>query len=128
MKRLNTLIEMANWPEDEWHQNDKELYGIGTVRTTAKFFRTFGIHLETHTVENHLCRFVGKRMMDKFMPALREDGMGVDYDQIEFEFVDEWPDEKDDDEEVSGDSSDGEEDNEAEESEQQEEAEEKKEQ
>ena len=89
MKRLNTLIGMADWPESEWPQADKELYTLGRVRTTTKFFKTFGIHVAEETVEPHLCRFVkGREMMEKFRPALRENGMGLDYDKIDFEFVD----------------------------------------
>jgi hypothetical protein len=63
MKRLNTIIGMANWPTDEWPQQEKELYSLGKVRETSKFFETFGIHVEEQTVEHHLCRFVGKPMM-----------------------------------------------------------------
>lgn len=63
MKRLNTIIGMADWPTDEWPQQEKELYSLGNVRTTSKFFETFGIHVEEQTVEHHLCRFVGKPMM-----------------------------------------------------------------
>ena len=89
MKRLNTLIEMADWPEKEWPQQDKDLYSLGHVRTTQKFFKTFGIHVEEKTVEHHLCQFVGSEsMVQVFMPALRKNRMGVDYDKIDYEFVD----------------------------------------
>ena len=88
MKRLNTLIEMKNWPEDEWPQNDKEYYTLGKVRSPDKFFKTFGIHLKEEKVEGHLCRFVGKPMMKVFLPALRSDGMGIDYNKIDYEFKD----------------------------------------
>ena len=94
MKRLNTLIEMKDWPEDEWTQNDKEYYTLGKVRQPDKFFKTFGIHLQEEKVEGHLCRFVGKPMMKVFLPALRSDGMGIDYDKIDYEFKDPVPDEK----------------------------------
>jgi len=94
MKRLNTLIKMKDWPEDEWPQNEKEYYTLGKVRQPDKFFKTFGIHLEEEKVEGHLCRFVGKPMMKVFLPALRSDGMGIDYDKIDYEFKDPAPDEK----------------------------------
>ena len=63
MKRLNTIIGMADWPTSEWPQQEKDLYGLGKVRDTEKFFKTFGIHLKEQRVEHHLCRFVGKPMM-----------------------------------------------------------------
>ena len=63
MKRLNTLIGMADWPTSEWPQQERDLYTLGKVRETSKFFKTFGIHVKEQTVEHHLCRFVGKPMM-----------------------------------------------------------------
>jgi hypothetical protein len=68
---------------------EEKKYGLGNVRTTEKFFKTFGIHTETQTVEDNLCRFVGKPMMTVFKPHLRENGMGIDYSKITFEYVDE---------------------------------------
>lgn len=88
MKRLNSLIAMGDYPTDEWPQAEMESYGLGKVRTTEKFFRTFGIHVDNSTVENHLCRFVGKPMMKIFLPALRANHMGLDYDKISYEYVD----------------------------------------
>eukprot|EP00977_Amphora_coffeiformis_P015828 scaffold4743_cov171-Amphora_coffeaeformis.AAC.1 len=92
MKRLNTLIGMTEWPIEEWPQQEKDLYTLGKVRTTEKFFKTFGIHIKEQTVEHHLCRFVGKPMMKEFLPALRDNRMGIDYDKISYEFVDLWKD------------------------------------
>eukprot|EP00957_Ditylum_brightwellii_P166361 12664644-Ditylum_brightwellii.AAC.1 len=71
-----------------WDHTDEKKYGIGKVRTTQKFFDTFGIHTKTQTVEGHLCRFVGRPMQNKFIPALRTNGMGIDYDKIDYKFVD----------------------------------------
>jgi hypothetical protein len=89
MKRLNNIIGMSNNPKDEdWQHDDIDKYGMGKLRDTAKFFKTFGIHREQQTVEAHLCRFVGKPMMDVFMPALRKDRMGIDYNKIDYVFVD----------------------------------------
>lgn len=31
-------------------------------------------------------------MMKVFLPALRENHMGIDYDKIDYEFVDKWKD------------------------------------
>lgn len=94
MKRLNMIIGMADHEDSEWQHEDQEKYGLGNIRKTEKFFRTFGIHTDTQTVENHLCRFVGQPMMKIFMPALRKDGMGLDYDKIDYEFKDPAPNEK----------------------------------
>lgn len=92
MKRLNNIIGMAKDTGDDWQHDEIDKYGLGQVRNTEKFFKTFGIHTETQTVEAHLCRFVGKPMMAVFMPALRPNRMGIDYDLIDYEFVD--PDKK----------------------------------
>ena len=94
MKRLNALIQMKDWPTDEWPQNEREYYTLGKVRKPEKFFKIFGIHLKEEKVEGHLCRFVGRPMMKVFMPALRSDGMGIDYDKIDYEFKDPAPDEE----------------------------------
>lgn len=94
MKRLNALIGMADWPLKDWPQQEKDLYTLGKVRDTAKFFKTFGIHVKEKKVEHHLCRFVGKPMMKEFLPALRPNRMGIDYDKIDYVFVDQWKDDK----------------------------------
>jgi [Skp1-protein]-hydroxyproline N-acetylglucosaminyltransferase len=88
MNRLNSIIGMENFPEDEWITTDRDMYGLGQVRTANTFFETFGIHPERHSVELHLCRFVGKPMMAAFLPARRANGMGLDYDKISYKFVD----------------------------------------
>jgi hypothetical protein len=93
MKRLNTLIHMGDFPKDQWPQEEQEKYGLGQIRTTEKFFDTFGIHVKNQTVEQHLCRFVGKPMMREFLPKLRPNGMGIDYDKINYKYVDQWKDE-----------------------------------
>ncbi|GKY91226.1 hypothetical protein MPSEU_000095200 [Mayamaea pseudoterrestris] len=93
MKRLNNIIGMAKDKDEDWQHEDIEKYGLGKVRDPAKFFSTFGIHTESQTVEAHLCRFVGKPMMEVFLPALRTNRMGIDYDKIDYVFVD--PEKKD---------------------------------
>lgn len=90
MQRLNGIIRMI--PEDQkYFDAEEQKYGLGKVRTTEKFFKTFGIHTETQTVEDNLCKFVGKPMMNEFKPHLRANGMGIDYSKITFEFVDPVP-------------------------------------
>ena len=94
MRRLNSIIGMANFPRTEWKQDEIHKYGLGNVRSTDKFFNTFGIHTENQTVEHHLCSFVGKPMMNIFLPALRTDRMGLDYDKINYQFKDPHPEQK----------------------------------
>jgi [Skp1-protein]-hydroxyproline N-acetylglucosaminyltransferase len=94
MKRLNSLIGLIHYPTNQWPQEDKELYGLGQIRDTAKFFHTFGIHTANATLEGHLCKFVGKPMMRVFLPALRENRMGLDWSKIDYTFVDPAPGEK----------------------------------
>jgi hypothetical protein len=88
MKRLNNIIGMSRIPDNAWQHDDAKKYGLGKVRQKEKFFKVFGIHTETQTVEDHLCGFVGKPMMRVFMPALRENRMGIDYDKIDYVYVD----------------------------------------
>lgn len=87
MQRLNGIIKMIPTNETFFDVEEKK-YGLGNVRTTEKFFKTFGIHTETQTVEDNLCRFVGKPMMNEFQPHLRANGMGIDYSKITYEYVD----------------------------------------
>jgi [Skp1-protein]-hydroxyproline N-acetylglucosaminyltransferase len=91
MKRLNSIIGMGDFPASEWPQDEIHKYGLGRVRATDKFFATFGIHVKEQKVEQHLCRFVGKPMMEVFLPALRSNGMGLDYDKIHYQFKDPAP-------------------------------------
>lgn len=87
MKRLNGIIGMGD-PGDDYYRKDEEEYGLGSVRTKEKFFSLYGIHPETQTVEDHLCTFVGKPMMKKFKPFLRQNGMGIDFSKINFAWRD----------------------------------------
>ena len=94
MKRLNSIIGMGDFPKSEWPQEDIHKYGLGNLRRVEKFFETFGIHVREQTVEHHLCQFVGKPMMKEFLPKLRMNRMGIDYDQIHYKFVDPEPNQK----------------------------------
>ena len=87
MKRLNGIIGMGN-PGDTYYHGQEEEYGLGQVRPKEKFFKLYGIHTDTQTVEDHLCRFVGKPMQSYFKPHLRSNGMGINLDEIDFEYVD----------------------------------------
>jgi hypothetical protein len=87
MQRLNGIIKMIPTNETFFDVEEKK-YGLGNVRTTEKFFKTFGIHTETQTVEDNLCQFVGRPMMNQFKPYLRDNGMGIDYSKITYEYVD----------------------------------------
>ena len=74
---------------------DERKYGLGQVRDVQRFFDTFGIHVESQTEERHLCKFVGQPMQEEFVPYLRSNQMGIDYEKIQYRFVNKWKDEKD---------------------------------
>jgi hypothetical protein len=98
MNRLNSIIHMQ--PKTEmnrsWIRTDEIKYGIGQVRDINQFFETFGIHVETQTVEHHLCTFVGQPMQKTFIPYLRPNRMGIDYDKLNYRFIDPHPNESPD--------------------------------
>jgi [Skp1-protein]-hydroxyproline N-acetylglucosaminyltransferase len=95
MKRLNGIIAMGD-PTDTFDHTDEKKYGLGKIRTTKKFFDTFGIHTDTQKVEDKLCTFVGKPMMTIFQPHLRQNRMGINYDEIQYKFVDPTVQQKED--------------------------------
>jgi hypothetical protein len=68
----------------DWIRDEEVKYGLGKVRDVQQFFDTFGIHVEEQRVEQNLCKFVGRPMMKEFIPHLRKNGMGLDYDTISF--------------------------------------------
>lgn len=81
--------------DEPYNHIDEEQYGLGKVRSKETFFRTFGIHLENRTVENHLCWFAGQNMQQVFLPiGLRKNRMGIDYSLIDYQFVDPAPDQQ----------------------------------
>lgn len=88
LSRLYGLIGMN--PEDktsEWSHANEDQYGVGKVRETSKFFNTFGVHVREKITERNLCDFVSSgRMNDNFQEYLRNDGMGIDYSQINYRF------------------------------------------
>ena len=59
MKRLNGIIGTGD-PGDTYYDADEFEYGLGKVRPKEQFYRLYGIHTETKTVEDHLCSYVGK--------------------------------------------------------------------
>lgn len=79
-----------------WVHTDEDIYGIGRVRTPEKFYELFGIDVEKKTMEGHLCMFVADdgRMHKAFTPKLRQDGMGITYDDIHFRWIDPKPEAK----------------------------------
>lgn len=92
MNRLNAIIHMENPTKDgvphEWLKAEELKYGLGKVRDLQRFFDTFGIHTKEQRVEKHLCRFVGRPMQKEFIPFLKKNGMGLDYDAITYRYVD----------------------------------------
>ena len=104
MYRLLGIVHMN--PEidpKEWDHTEEEKYGLGGVRTPELFYETFGIDVVHKRAEHHLCKFVETgKMHKKFTKALRKDGMGIDYDKIDYKFKDPLPNENDQDDD-SGD-------------------------
>jgi len=81
-KRLYSLIGLNNDEDATPHE-----YGLGAVRDIAKFFTLYGIHASERITEHRLCEFVTTgNMHDEFVPHLRQDGMGIDYNRINFRF------------------------------------------
>ena len=93
MRRSNGIIGMGD-PEDTYYHGQENEYGLGYARSTEKFFKLYGIHTDTKTVEDHLCQFVGKPMQSMFVPHLRKNRMGIDVSEIDYEFKDPSPPEK----------------------------------
>ena len=91
MARLLGIVHMnPETDQSTWDHTDEDIYGIGGVRTPEKFYETFGIDVQKKTIQEHMCSFVHTdgRMHKMFMKELRTNGMGIDYDHINFKFVD----------------------------------------
>eukprot|EP00560_Eucampia_antarctica_P007781 CAMPEP_0197828214 /NCGR_PEP_ID=MMETSP1437-20131217/4848_1 /TAXON_ID=49252 ORGANISM="Eucampia antarctica, Strain CCMP1452" /NCGR_SAMPLE_ID=MMETSP1437 /ASSEMBLY_ACC=CAM_ASM_001096 /LENGTH=611 /DNA_ID=CAMNT_0043429377 /DNA_START=40 /DNA_END=1875 /DNA_ORIENTATION=+ len=87
MKRLLGIVNMnPEVPRSTWDHSEEERYGLGGVRTTQKFYETFGIDVVNKVTEHNLCKFVNGQMHNMFIKHLRSDGMGVDYDKIDYKF------------------------------------------
>lgn len=79
-------------PSHDYVNIEEERYGLGRVRSRGHFFDTFGIHPETTTIEEDLCKFVQgvpvqgapRSMHARFTPFLRYDKMGIDYSRITY--------------------------------------------
>ncbi|KAL9183455.1 hypothetical protein ACHAXT_004311 [Thalassiosira profunda] len=92
MKRLLGIVNMN--PEvdrSEWDHAEEAKYGLGGVRKTSKFYELYGIDVRKKTTQRHLCQFVRGKMHKKFIEHLRKDGMGINYDEIDFKWVDPRP-------------------------------------
>lgn len=92
MKRLLGIVNMnPEVPRSEWDHTDEAKYGLGGARETSKFYEVIGIDVVKKTTQRHLCQFVHNKMHKMFMKFLRPDGMGIDYDKIDFKWVDPRP-------------------------------------
>lgn len=87
MKRLNGIIGTGDL-DDVFYNAEEREYGLGKVRPKEQFYKLYGIHTDTKTVEDHLCAFVGKPMMEMFKPHLRKNRMGIDFSDVNFEYKD----------------------------------------
>lgn len=66
---------------------DSDPFGLGLVRTSQQFYKCFGIHMNEHITEHRMCEFVtAGNLHDEFIPHLRSNGMGIDYNGINFRF------------------------------------------
>lgn len=94
MARLLGIVHMGmkDTPRDSWDHTDEDIYGIGDVRTPEQLFRILGIDVQAHNMEGHLCHFVNRGKMHRmFQNNLRNDGMGLDYTDVDFEWKDDAP-------------------------------------
>uniref|UniRef100_A0A7S2CQ16 Uncharacterized protein n=1 Tax=Florenciella parvula TaxID=236787 RepID=A0A7S2CQ16_9STRA len=70
-------------PSSYDHQ-DEAKYGLGTKRPVELFYKLFGMDVRRKSMVPELCKFVKSGIMHKtFSPALRADGMGIDYSGFE---------------------------------------------
>jgi len=85
--RLVSIIHMQPRNKTIPYNNiDEQMYGLGNERSAELFLDVFGMHINNMTVEHNLCSFVGKKMQRTFVPKLRKDGMGLNYDNIKFRY------------------------------------------
>ena len=91
--RIKAMIGLS--PEQNvhaWNHVGKELYGLGGARQVSKFFSVYGIDPMEKIHEHHLCDFVDDGTMhEKFVKHLRSNGMGIDYESIQYQFKDSRP-------------------------------------
>lgn len=65
----------------------EEFYGIGKVRSLSKFYETLGIDVLNRKMPRNLCEFVNSGEMHRtFYQGLKPDGMGIDYNKIDYKF------------------------------------------
>lgn len=88
---INLALQNPEVPRSEWDHTDEAKYGLGGARETSKFYEVIGIDVVKKTTQRHLCQFVHHKMHKMFMKFLRPDGMGIDYDKIDFKWVDPRP-------------------------------------
>jgi len=85
MRRMVALIKMA--PElspSSYDHQDEAKYGLGAKRPVELFYKLFGMDVRRKSMVPELCKFVKSGIMHKtFSPALRADGMGIDYSGFE---------------------------------------------
>lgn len=83
LERLYGLLGMS---DSHLPQND-DMFGIGSKRPLNQFYSAFGIHPQEHITEQKLCDFVSTgKMHQQFYEHLKADGMGLNYDLINFRF------------------------------------------
>ena len=93
MRRMLGIVHMnPDVDKDTWDHTDEDRYGLGGVRKPEQLFSLLGIDVENHTMEGHLCHFVDSGDMHVLLSEhLRDDGMGIDYSSVTYQ----WQDDKD---------------------------------
>jgi hypothetical protein len=81
LRRMVAIVKMApDIDPSTYDHKDEELYGLGTARPVEEFYRLFGMDVRKKTVVPEMCKWVKSGKMHKtFVPALRENGKGIDY-------------------------------------------------
>ena len=92
LERLNFIIGSTVVDDTDTTTNEKmnhvtienTKYGIGHVRDRSTYYETFGIHPQTKTAlsKQELCGFVQHTMHNEFTSHMKQDGMGIDYDNV----------------------------------------------
>lgn len=86
-KRILGIVGNYRGNSSEWDHTDEEFYGIGKVRSLSKFYETLGIDVLNRKMPRNLCEFVNSGEMHRtFYQGLRPDGMGIDYNKIDYKF------------------------------------------
>lgn len=84
-----TPSDHASSSSSSWDHTEEDVYGLGNVRTPEQLMRLLGIDVPNLQMQGHLCQFVNRGTMHQlFVPHLRDDGMGINYDALDYQWKD----------------------------------------